>query len=149
MFAAAAELGGVIAGADEGICETLARYGTHLGTAFQLVDDILDYEGNSEEIGKDVGDDLAEGKPTLPLIHALQHGSSAQQQTIRSAIEQGDRDQITPILEIVRDTGALDYTRTQARLESEKARDALSELPPSQFARGLASLAEFSLVRAF
>ena len=149
LFAAAAELGGVIAGADDDVCETLARYGTHLGTAFQLVDDILDYEGNSEDIGKDVGDDLAEGKPTLPLIHALQHGSSAQQQTIRSAIEQGDRDQIAPILEIVRDTGALDYTRTQARLESEKARDALSELPPSEFARGLASLAEFSLVRAF
>ncbi len=113
------------------------------------MDDILDYEGNSEDIGKDVGDDLAEGKPTLPLIHALQQGTSAQQAIIRTAIEQGDRDQITPILEIVRDTGALDYTRTQARLESEKARDALADLPPSEFATGLANLAEFSLVRAF
>ena len=115
----------------------------------KLVDDALDFNSSAEELGKNLGDDLAEGKPTLPLIHALQHGSPAQQETIRAAIEQGDRDQIQPILEIVRETGALDYTRSQASLESEKARAALADLPTSEFATGLANLAEFSLVRAF
>ena len=100
----------------------LARYGMHLGTAFQLIDDVLDYSGDHAETGKNLGDDLAEGKPTLPLIYAMQHGTPEQSAVIRAAIERGGLDEFRPVLAAIRDTGALDYARRQADGEAE-ARD--------------------------
>ncbi len=147
LFESAAWLGGVIGGHDEEVCQALARYGIFLGTSFQLVDDVMDYFSSSEDMGKDVGDDLAEGKPTLPLIYAIRNGDDDQQKTVRDAIEQGDRNKISEILNIVNATGALDYTMDQARHQSKLAIDALGVLPDSTFKEALKNLARFSVVR--
>ena len=147
LFESAARLGGVIAKADSSVCDALSNYGMYLGTAFQLIDDILDYGSNSEDIGKDVGDDLAEGKPTLPLIYALIHGNPQQQQSVKSAIEQGDRDKIDEILIIVRETGALEYTLQKAKTQSDLAIQAISVLEESKFKTALIQLAQFSVIR--
>ena len=147
LFESAAKLGGVIAEASEDTAEAMSRYGMYLGTAFQLVDDILDYDANPEDIGKDVGDDLAEGKPTLPLIFVLKHGNADQKKTVRQAIEQGDRDKINEILEIVRNTGALDYTMDKAAEQSELAIAELSNLEDNPYTTSLRQLARFSIVR--
>ena len=107
LFESAAVLGGIISARDENTRAALACYGMHLGTAFQLVDDFLDYRADSADIGKNVGDDLAEGKPTLPLIHALKHATSAEQQTVRHAIKNGERENIDEILKIVESCGRI------------------------------------------
>ena len=131
LFEASARLGAVLAGASAVVEEACASYGRSLGTAFQLVDDLLDYEGNSDELGKNVGDDLREGKPTLPLLVAMERATDAERMLMRHAIEHGELDKLPEILVIVRRTGALDVTRDKARAEAEQARAALSALPSS------------------
>jgi octaprenyl-diphosphate synthase len=147
LFEAAARLGAVLADAPPAIEAGLAEYGMRLGTAFQLIDDVLDYSGDAEAIGKSLGDDLAEGKPTLPLIRAIASGSAAQAGTVRHAIVAGGRAEFAGVLEVVRATGALDYARDVAVREAELARAALRALPASKFKDSLLELASFSVVR--
>ncbi len=149
LFEAAARLGAIIGGADAATEAAMAAYGMHLGTAFQLIDDVLDYSGKHEETGKNIGDDLAEGKPTLPLLYLMQHGTAAQAALVRRAIEEGGLDEFQPILAAVFDSGALDYTRRQAAEESKLACAALACLPDSQYKSSLLNLAEFAISRAY
>ena len=149
LFESAALLGSSIANREDGVCKALADYGMYLGTAFQMVDDILDYDAQSRKIGKDVGDDLAEGKPTLPLIHALKQGNNRQKQVITKAIEQGDRNKMSEILAIVRSTGALDYTFKLAQSQARLAQSSLSGLPDNEYRTALGKLAEFSIIRQY
>ena len=132
LFEASARMGAVLAGADPVLEETCASYGRSLGTAFQLVDDLLDYEGLSAQMGKNVGDDLREGKPTLPLLVAMARGTAEQRALIRHAIEHGEVQKLPEIIEIVRETGALEATREAARAEALKARECLAALPMSE-----------------
>jgi octaprenyl-diphosphate synthase len=149
LFEAAMRLGAILGRADETVEQAAAKYGMHLGTAFQLVDDVLDYSGDEQETGKNLGDDLAEGKPTLPLIYAMQHGDAVQAATVRQAIGQGDIAQFADVLEIIRQTGALEYTRQQARREVEEACAALSTLPDTNYRQSLLQLADFAATRQF
>jgi octaprenyl-diphosphate synthase len=146
LFEAAARLGAVLSGRTE-FEEMLARYGAHVGTAFQLIDDVLDYSGDEAAIGKTLGDDLAEGKPTLPLIHVLRAGTAAQKEVVRKAIVAGGREQFGPVLEAVRACGSLDYARAAAEREAAAARQALTPLSESEFKRSLLELASFSVAR--
>lgn len=148
LFESAARLGGIIAAENAEICNAMACYGMYLGTAFQLVDDILDYNADSADLGKDVGDDLAEGKPTLPLIYALQHGNARQKSMITRAVENGEREKISEILEIVQSTGALDYALAQATAQVKLAVSALAPLNDNKYKDALAQLAEFSVIRS-
>jgi octaprenyl-diphosphate synthase len=147
LFEAAARLGAVLAGAAPAIENGLAEYGTRLGTAFQLIDDVLDYSGDAAAIGKSLGDDLAEGKPTLPLIRAMARGAPAEAAQVRRAIVEGGRDDFAQVLAVVRGTGALDYAREVAVREAEAARAALTQLPPSKHKESLLELASFSVTR--
>jgi octaprenyl-diphosphate synthase len=147
LFEASARLGGVLARAPAPIENALADYGVHVGTAFQLIDDVLDYSGESGEIGKSLGDDLAEGKPTLPLIYAMRAGSPAEAELVRNAIRDGGRDDFTPVLQAIRACGALDYARRAAEQEAQTARQALGQLKDSEFKRALLELASFSVTR--
>jgi octaprenyl-diphosphate synthase len=147
LFEAAMRLGAILGKQDLATEAAAARYGMHLGTAFQLVDDVLDYSGDAQEIGKNLGDDLAEGKPTLPLIYAMQHGTPEQAAVIRAAIEQGDIERFAEVLQIVQQTGALDYTRQQAQREADLAREQLSFIPDSQYKNYLIKLAELAASR--
>ena len=140
LFEASARLGAVLAGATPDLEDACAAYGRSLGTAFQLVDDLLDYEGNSDELGKNVGDDLREGKPTLPLLVAMQRASEGERQLIRAAIEHGEVERLPDILGIVRSTGALDATRAAAQSEAAQARDSITKLPPSMAREALLEL---------
>ena len=149
LFEASARLGAVLGGADPALEERCADFGRSLGTAFQLVDDLLDYEGDSHALGKNVGDDLREGKPTLPLLVAMERGSDAERGLIRHAIEQGEVQRLAEIVEIVRRTGALDATRAAAQLEAEKARDCLAALPESPARKALLELCLRSVHRSF
>ncbi len=147
LFESAARLGAVIAKRTPAICAALAAYGIHLGTAFQLMDDILDYCADSNDIGKNAGDDLAEGKATLPLIHALRHGTCQQQQVVRRAIQNGERENLDEILAIVESSGALAYTAEQAKRQATAAVDALACIEKSPYKEALVNLAEFSVTR--
>jgi len=149
LFEASMRLGAILSQADQSSEQAVARYGVHLGTAFQLVDDVLDYSGDAQEIGKNLGDDLAEGKPTLPLIYAMQHGSPAQTALVRTAIEQGDIAMFDDVLKVVQQTGALEYTRQQAQLEANTACAALAVLPESAYKKSLLELAGFAASRKF
>ena len=149
LFEAAMRLGAILAGADEATEQAAAKYGMHLGTAFQLVDDVLDYSGDEQETGKNLGDDLAEGKPTLPLIYAMQHGDAAQAALVREAIEQGDITRFADVLRVIKQTGALEYTRQQAQHEADAACAALSVLPATNFKQSLLQLANFAATRQF
>lgn len=149
LFEAAGQLGAVISNSPLTIEQAMADYAMHLGSAFQLVDDLLDYSESSETIGKNIGDDLAEGKPTLPLIYAMQHGNEEQKAIIRHAIEQGERDRIDDIITIIHETGAIDYTSQAAIQEAELAKSALSLLPDSVYKTALLSLADFSVERDY
>lgn len=149
LFEAAMRLGAILSGATASDEEAAAKYGMHLGTAFQLVDDVLDYSADESETGKHLGDDLAEGKPTLPLIYAMQHGSQAQAALVRTAIEQGDVGKFAEVLQIIRDTGALDFTRSQAMREVELACDAISHLAGSKYKDCLVQLANFAATRQY
>ncbi len=137
LFEASARLGAVLAGVNASSEESCAAYGRCLGTAFQLIDDLLDYEGATAQLGKNVGDDLREGKPTMPLLLAMQAGTEDQRQLIRHAIEHGEVERLDEIVEIVRSTGAIEATRKAAQDEARKAEDHISSLPPSQFKEAL------------
>ena len=147
LFEAAARLGAVLGNAPPAVETGLAEYGMHLGTAFQLIDDVLDYSGDAATIGKSLGDDLAEGKPTLPLIRAMACGSVAQAATVRRAIVEGGRDDFAGVLEALRATGALAYAHDVALREAEAARGALQAVPASAYKDSLLELASFSVVR--
>jgi octaprenyl-diphosphate synthase len=147
LFEAAARLGAVLSGVPAAMEDGLAEYGMRLGTAFQLIDDVLDYSGDATAIGKSLGDDLAEGKPTLPLIRAMACGSAAQAATVRRAIVEGGRDDFTRVLDAVSDTGALVYARDVAVREADAARRALQGLPASKYKDSLLELASFSVDR--
>ena len=149
LFEAAARLGAILGGVDVGQEQAFAAYGTHLGTAFQLIDDVLDYSGDMSEIGKNLGDDLAEGKPTLPLLYVLQQGDASQSALVRSAIEHGGLQQFDAILTAVRTSGALDYTRQRAQEESQRALSMLSDVPDSPYRQHLVNLAQFAVDRSF
>ena len=149
LFESASQLGAVVAGQDEAVEQAMARFGMHLGTAFQLIDDVLDYSASSDDMGKNVGDDLAEGKPTLPLIYAMSHGSDAEAEMIRNAIEQGGLEQIDEITRTIHDTGALDYTCKVAREEADQAIAQLDIIPDSDYKEALITLANFSVERSF
>jgi octaprenyl-diphosphate synthase len=148
LFEASARLGAVIGGASREQEEHCADYGRSLGTAFQLIDDLLDYEGNSLELGKNVGDDLREGKPTLPLLMAIARGDAAERDLIRQAIVRGDVARLPEVLQIVRRTGALQATRDAARAEADKARACLSALPPGPASEALLDLCVRSVERS-
>jgi octaprenyl-diphosphate synthase len=147
LFEAAMRLGAILGKQDTAIETAAARYGMHLGTAFQLVDDVLDYSGDAKEIGKNLGDDLAEGKPTLPLIYAMQHGTPMQSAVIRSAIEKGDINLFGEVLQIVQETGALEYTRQQAQREADMAIAELADISDSRYKQSLLELAELAASR--
>jgi octaprenyl-diphosphate synthase len=139
----------VLGGVTPPLEEALARYGTHLGTAFQLIDDVLDYTGDHAAIGKNLGDDLAEGKPTLPLIRALAVGSPDEATLIRGAVKAGGLADFRPVLIALQRTGALDYTRASAEAESRQASACLAALPPSSYREILLELPAFAVTRAF
>jgi octaprenyl-diphosphate synthase len=149
LFEAAARLGAVLGGMPREVEEALAAYGMHLGTAFQIVDDRLDYSASSEEMGKNLGDDLAEGKPTLPLIYAMQHGTEAQRRLIREAIETGGLERIGEVMEAIETTGAIAYTDTVSRREAQWALEQLAKVPDSEYKRALHALARFSVERTY
>jgi octaprenyl-diphosphate synthase len=149
LFEAAAQLGAVINGCPEEQELKLAAYGMHLGTAFQLRDDVLDYSASAEETGKNIGDDLAEGKPTLPLIHAMRTGDAKQAKIIRKAIENGGLNDIENVTRAIESTGAIAYTARVAQQEAKKAGAALAGLPTSPHMEALRTLAEFSVHRNY
>ena len=148
LFEASARLGAVLAGAGSEVEESCADYGRSLGTAFQLVDDLLDYEGSTSELGKNVGDDLREGKPTLPLLIAMERIGGAPREMMRHAIEHGEVARLGEIVAIVRDTGALAATRDAARAEADKAVRSLSVLPASAYREALLELCVRSVERS-
>ena len=147
LFEAAAEIGALIAGANEEQINAAAEYGRCIGTAFQLIDDVLDYSGNAEDIGKNVGDDLREGKPTLPLIYLMKHGSDTERELVRLCIEQGDESQFNAILTAITQSGALGYTTQQAVLAAERASAAIQSLPESVYKSALLALSYFAVHR--
>jgi octaprenyl-diphosphate synthase len=149
LFEAATRLGAILGGAPREQEESVADYGMRLGTAFQLIDDVLDYSGEQAVIGKNLGDDLAEGKPTLPLIYAIQHGTDEQARLVRHAIEHGGRGELAAVIEAIRATGALDYARAQASRETRAAGAALAQLPHSRSRDYLLQLADFAVTRSF
>jgi octaprenyl-diphosphate synthase len=149
LFEAAAQLGAIIAGATPEQEQGLADYGMYLGTAFQLVDDVLDYSGQEADTGKHLGDDLAEGKPTLPLIYVMQHGTPEEAASVRKAIENGGRDDFPTVLAAIRRTGALEHTRGRAREAAEQARAAINTaLPDSNYKQTLLQLTAFAVERS-
>jgi len=149
LFEAATRLGAVISDRPEVEEQAMADYGMHLGTAFQLIDDVLDYSSSSEEMGKNVGDDLAEGKPTLPLIYAMRNGTQAQAAIVRKAIEEGGLDYIDQVMAAIEATGAIAYAEQTAQKEATLAIEQLSYLPDSPYKEALMGLARFSVDRSF
>jgi octaprenyl-diphosphate synthase len=149
LFEAASRIGAVIGGADRETEQYLADYGNHLGTAFQLIDDVLDYSGAEAETGKHLGDDLAEGKPTLPLIHAMRYGTAEEARSVREAIERGGREDFPKVLAAIRATGALEHTRRLAEGEARRAQASIEPLPASTYKDSLLDLASFAVTRTF
>jgi octaprenyl-diphosphate synthase len=147
LFAAACSSAAILAGASAAVERDLHNFGLEVGMAFQLIDDVLDYSGSSAELGKNVGDDLAEGKPTLPLIYAMLHGTAQQKTLIANAIRDGGLEHLQEIIAIVRQSGALDYTRKAAEQRITQALKSLVCLPPSQYRVGLEQVAEAALHR--
>ncbi|MET0091570.1 MAG: octaprenyl diphosphate synthase [Candidatus Thiodiazotropha sp.] len=147
LFEAGARLGGVIADAPQEVQQALADYGLHLGIAFQLVDDALDYQSDNQEIGKNIGDDLAEGKPTLPLIESLKKADPQQRARLSDIIENGGLEEIDFVMQMIRESGAIEYTKRLAREEAEAAKQALENLPEGPYRDALLELADFSVAR--
>jgi octaprenyl-diphosphate synthase len=147
LFEAAAQLGALVAGANDEQIEAAGEYGRSLGTAFQLIDDVLDYAGDAVEIGKNVGDDLREGKPTLPLIYLMEHGTPEQRELVRSCIENGDEQHFDAVLAAVTSSGALDYTRNEAIVAARRAASAIASLPESEYKQSLLQLCSFAVDR--
>jgi octaprenyl-diphosphate synthase len=149
LFEAGAQIAALLAGATSEVEASMAAYGRHLGTAFQLVDDVLDYQSNSAELGKNLGDDLAEGKPTLPLIYALRTGTEEQRALIRHSIEEGSIDRLADITAAIESTGGLAYTARLARREAALAIEAIAVLPDSAYKQALRELADFAVERTY
>lgn len=149
LFEAGALIGAILAGQTRGVEDAMAEYGRQLGTAFQLIDDALDYGSTTAQLGKNIGDDLAEGKPTLPLIHALKNAPAEEQLLMRSAIENGGIEHIEQIAATVKQTGALAYTATRAQQAAEAAIAALGDVPDSPYKQSLVELARFAVARSY
>jgi octaprenyl-diphosphate synthase len=149
LFEAATRLGAILGGASQEDEDAVGSYGTHLGTAFQLIDDVLDYSGDQTTTGKNVGDDLAEGKATLPLIYAMEHGTAEQAALIRGAIEQGGLADLSAVLAAIEQTGAIEYARRQAEAESRTAGEALARLPDTPYRDYMLQLADFAVTRTY
>lgn len=147
LFEASTQLGAIITGQPQNIELAMAAYGMHLGTAFQLIDDALDYGKDNDHLDKNVGDDLAEGKPTLPLIHAMREGDTVQKGIIREAIEKGGLDSIDTVLDTIEATNSIHYTIDQARKEATLAREALKDIPDSIYRQALVQLTYLSVNR--
>ncbi|QBM18077.1 octaprenyl diphosphate synthase [Marinobacter sp. JH2] len=147
LFEASSHSGALLAGANVEQENALKGYGKHLGLAFQLVDDVLDYQGDAEAMGKNVGDDLAEGKTTLPLIYAMKNSSENERQLIRQAIRKGGLDDLPKVLSIVKSSGAIEYTMNKAHEEAETARNLLNCLPESAYREALELLTEAAVAR--
>ncbi len=147
LFEAACQLGAVLNGASRAEEEAAARYGLHLGTAYQLIDDVLDYSAAPEVMGKNIGDDLAEGKPTLPLIHAMKRGTPRQRALVREAILEGGRAHLEAVKRAIASTGAIAYTAKIAEGEAARAKASLEALPDSPYRRAMAALADFTVRR--
>jgi len=147
LFEAATQLGAILSNRNEAEVQAMAAYGRYLGTAFQLIDDVMDYSSSSEDMGKNVGDDLAEGKPTLPLIYAIEHGTAEQAEAVKSAIEKGGYDKIDEVQAIIEKTGALEYTEKMAQQQAQLAINALSHLPVSEHKSMLENIARLSVYR--
>lgn len=148
LFAAACQAAAILSGTDRSVQEKMHRFGLEVGMAFQLIDDVLDYSGDSTELGKNVGDDLAEGKPTLPLIFVLQHGKAEDKALITQAIQEGGLEHLQSIISIVRDSGALDYTRENAELRIQKALACLDVVPESSYREGMEAVALAAISRS-
>ena len=149
LFEAASQLGAVLTQCSPEVELAMSRYGTHLGTAFQLVDDVLDYSASPEETGKNIGDDLAEGKPTLPLIRIMSTGTKQQKEIVRHAITNGGLDAIHDVKAAIESTDAIEYTATKAREEADKALVLLQHVPQTRYKDALVALAEFSINRTY
>lgn len=149
LFESAAELGAIIGGADDNDIKVLAQFGKHMGIAFQLIDDVLDLSGNPEEIGKNLGDDLAEGKPTLPLLYAMKKGSDEQKNIIRAAIENGGLTELESVLNAVKETKALEYVRQLAKEEIEKGEKLIQHITSSVYKDALLALTQFVTTRDY
>ena len=149
LFESAAELGAIIGGADDNDIKVLAQFGKHMGIAFQLIDDVLDLSGNPEEIGKNLGDDLAEGKPTLPLLYAMKKGSDEQKNIIRAAIENGGLTELESVLNAVKETKALEYVRELAKEEIEKGEKLIQHITFSVYKDALLALTQFVTTRDY
>lgn len=149
LFAAATELGGVLGGLPDNQTAALRRYGMALGYAFQIADDLLDYISDADTLGKNIGDDLAEGKPTLPLIYALERATPAQAEAIRQAIRDGGLEHMGGVLAAIRDSGALERTGKAAQYHAGQAREALLALPDSPQRQALAALADYAVERTY
>jgi octaprenyl-diphosphate synthase len=149
LFESGAQIAAVLAGADPRVQAALGTYGRHLGTAFQLADDALDYRGNASERGKNIGDDLAEGKPTLPVIHALKHGTPAERALLKRAIESGGLAELGPVLQAIESSGGLEYTARLAQGEVDQALAALEPLPETVHLEALRKLAGFAISRSY
>ncbi|MFZ6872569.1 octaprenyl diphosphate synthase [Undibacterium sp. Di27W] len=147
LFEAAAEIGALIAGASQTEIEAAGEYGRSLGTAFQLIDDVLDYSGNADDIGKNVGDDLREGKPTLPLIYLMKNGSEEERELVRACIENGDESKFDAILAAITQSGALAYTQSEAVKAAERAAAAISAWPENQYKQAMVKLCAFAVGR--
>ncbi len=147
LFAAATRLGALLVGADPATCDALHRYGLALGYAFQVADDVLDYASDAATLGKNLGDDLAEGKATLPLIHAMRHSDAATRAVLREAVEQGDTDALPQVLAAIEACGSLDYSRERARHYARDAEAALAGLADNDFVAALRGLAHYSVSR--
>lgn len=147
LFEAATRIGAILCDADSATEEAIARYGMHLGTAFQIIDDVLDYSGAQDEIGKSLGDDLAEGKPTLPLIYLMQHGTEAQAGLVRHALQNASRDSFPAIATAVTQSGALDYARQIAQAEARHAQAQLDHLADTPYRQALQQLATLAVNR--
>ncbi len=149
LFEAAAQIGAVISGCNQTVESALATYGRHLGIAYQLIDDVLDYSPSNADLGKNIGDDLAEGKPTLPLLYALWHGTDKTAAVIRAALHDGGLNNLQQVLEAIESTGAIAYTARRARDEAGKAVEALVAIPQTAYRGALEGLARFAVERTY
>jgi octaprenyl-diphosphate synthase len=147
LFQAGSQLSAIICNQGKEVEEAMAAYGMHLGTAFQLIDDVLDYGRDNHDLGKNIGDDLAEGKPTLPLIYTLRQGNNRQRELIRSAIEEGGLAQMDEVMDAIESTGSITYTARRAEDEASRASAALAAIPDSPYKQALLDLAHFSAHR--